>query len=168
MTNRLASASTISFFALCVVLFSACNRTEPKPEQHNISIKVAIIYNLGGAQAVAREDFYLLDKDALQIWKGRGLMAVDEDFPSLSFGLDRLDTTEKRPSKFATAIKPHIVKTATTDFEGNATFENVPKGSYFIYGVTETRGGYAVWSYPVTTNETKTILLDNKNAIYSR
>ena len=66
------------------------------------------------------------------------------------------------------AIKPHIVNTATTDFEGNATFENVPEGTYYIYAVTETRGGIAVWSYKVSTNENKTVLLDNKNAVYAR
>lgn len=137
-----------------------------KTTQHSIPIKVAIIYNLGGAQAVAREDFHLLSKDAVQIWKETGLLKNDRDFAT-DFGIDRLGL-DKKPMKFAEAVKPYILKTATTDFEGNATFENVPEGEYYIYGVTETRGGFAVWSYKVSAAENKTTLLDNKNAYYSR
>lgn len=33
-----------------------------------------------------------------------------------------------------------------------------------IYGVTDTRSGYAVFSHAVSTNESKPVLLDNKNA----
>ena len=70
------------------------------------------------------------------------------------FGIDlRLDRVMsamgKKPTKFAEAVKPYVLRTTTTDFEGNATFENVPAGEYYIYGVTETRGGFAVWSYKV-------------------
>jgi hypothetical protein len=161
-TNLLASMSMLLF-----VSFTGCKQREQKPVQRNIPIKAAIIYNLGGAQAVARENFYLLNKDALQIWKEAGLIK-DEKNLWLDFSLDRLDAMDKKPSKFERAIKPHIVNTITTDFEGNATFDNVLEGSYYIHGVTETRGGYAVWSYKVSTNENKTVLLDNKNAIYAR
>jgi hypothetical protein len=149
-----------------------------KPVQRNIPIKAAIIYNLGGAQAVAREDFYLLNRDFLQVWKESGLVndktlkelgvkLSDEQLFRLTFIEDRLRVLNKKPSKFDEAIKPYIVKTVTTDFEGNAIFENVPEGDYYIYGVTETRSGYAVWSYKISTNESKTVLLDNKNATYS-
>jgi hypothetical protein len=149
-----------------------------KPVQRNIPIKAAIIYNLGGAQAVAREDFYLLNRDFLQVWKESGLVndktlkelgvkLSDEQLFRLAFIEDRLRVLNKKPSKFDEAIKPYIVKTVTTDFEGNAIFENVPEGDYYIYGVTETRSGYAVWSYKISTNESKTVLLDNKNATYS-
>jgi hypothetical protein len=158
---------------LVIVFFDACTG-EQKPVHHNISIKVAIIYNLGGAQAVAREDFYLLTKDAIQAWKEHGLLKKDERTTlddtilfRLEFLADRFNVSQKKPSKFAEAIKPYTVKTVTTDFEGNATFESVPEGDYYIYGITETRGGYAVWSYKVSTQENKTVLLDNKNAVYA-
>ena len=49
-----------------------CDNSGQKDTQHNISIKVAIIYNLGGTQAVAREGFNLLSKDAVQIGKQPG------------------------------------------------------------------------------------------------
>ena len=173
MTKKLRA--NLLVFLICLSLsasFAGCSRieqkTEHKPVQRNIPIKVAIIYNMGGAQAVAREDFYLLSKDAVQIWKEKGVIKGDQDF-GIAFAIDRINTLDKTPSKFSEAVKPYIVKTATTDFEGNAAFENVPEGEYYIYAVTETRGGRAVWSYKVsTTPENKTVILDNKNAYYAR
>ena len=173
--------SNLLVLVFLFVCFTACNKAEQKTEQktiqHNIPIKVAIIYSLGGAQAVAREDFYLLNKDAIQIWKQGGLMndvkigdstMSGEKLFKIYFMADRINVIDnKKPSKYFEPLKPHVVKTVTTDFEGDATFESVPEGNYFIYGVTETRGGYAVWSYQVSTNENKTVLLDNKNASYS-
>src|SRR5437763_700144 len=165
---KILRADLLVLIALLLFVSStSCRQAEQRPIKRNIPIKAAIIYNLGGAQAVARENFYLLDKDAVQIWKEAGLIK-DEKMFWLEFSIDRLYADEKKPSKFDQAIKSHIVNTTTTDFEGNATFENVPEGSYYIYGVTETRGGIAVWSYKVSTNENKTVLLDNKNAVYAR
>ena len=172
MTKMLRSNLLALLIGLLLALFVGCNqttqKTEQKPALHKIPIKVAIIYNLGGAQAVAREDFHLLRKDAVQIWKETGVLKDEKDF-GISFSIDRLSVLDKKPSKFGEAVKPYIVQTVTTDFEGNATFENVPEGEYYIYAVTETRGGQAVWSYKVsTTPEDKTVILDNKNAYYSR
>ena len=61
--------------------------------------------------------------------KERGLIFNDEQRFRFYFIVD--------PSKFREAVKPNIVKTVTTDFEGNATFESVPEGNYYIYGLTE-------------------------------
>jgi hypothetical protein len=77
---------------------------------------------------------------------------------SISWGINVID--KKEPSKFGEAVRPYIVKTVTTDFEGNAIFENVTDGDYYIYGFTETRSGYAIWSYKVSTIESKPILLE--------
>jgi hypothetical protein len=144
-------------------------KIEQKPVEYKIPIKVGIIYSMGGAQAVAREDFYLLNKDAVQIWKDAKLlegMKNENDF-MMRILLDDLVVTQNRPAKFVETLKPHIVKTTTTDFEGNATFENVPQGEYYIYSRTKTRDGNAIWNYKVSTNpENKTVFLDNKNALY--
>jgi hypothetical protein len=71
--NNLLSLVFLSPF----VCFTGCNQTEQKTEQKTIQYKYQLklqLYNLGGAQAVAREDFYLLNKDAVQIWKEGGLL----------------------------------------------------------------------------------------------
>ncbi len=146
-------------------------KIEQKPVEYKIPIKVGIIYSMGGVQAVAREDFYLLNKDAVQIWKDAGLLEglKDETDFMMRILIDDLVVTQNKPSRFAETLKPHIVKTTTTDFEGNAAFENVPQGEYYIYARTKTRGGNAIWNYKVSTNpENKTVILDNKNALYSK
>jgi hypothetical protein len=168
MTKTFRSNLLVFTLLLSSALFASCNQAEQKPVSHKIPIKAAIIYTLGGAQGVAREDFYLLKKDAVQIWKKTGVLKDEKDF-GISFSVDRINVMSKEPSKFEEALKPYIVQTVTTDFEGNATFENVPEGEYFIYAVTETRGGRSVWNYKVsTTPENKLVFLDNKNAYYSQ
>jgi hypothetical protein len=166
---------------LLLLSFTACKQTDERPFpqeplHRDISIKVAIIYNFGGPQAVASEHFHLLTKDFVQIWKQSGLVNEDklkdlklndEQLFRLVFIGDQLTVLNNKPSKLDEALKPYIVKKVKTDFEGNATFENVPDGNYYIYGITETRSGYAVWNYAVSTNESRPVLLDNKNAIYS-
>jgi hypothetical protein len=171
---------TIHFNLLIILLLSfvsltSCSKTEQKieekPVEYKIPIKVAIIYSMGGVQAVAREDFYLLNKDAVQIWKDAKLLEgmKDENDFMMRILLDDLVATKDKPSKFIETLKPHTVKMTTTDFEGNAVFENVPQGEYYIYSRTKTRGGHAIWNYKVLTNpENKTVILDSKNAIYSK
>jgi hypothetical protein len=158
---------------LAFVSLTSCSKAEQKIEQkpveYKIPIKVGIIYSMGGAQAVAREDFYLLNKDAVQIWKDAGLLKGIKDEKQFMFNVlvDDYVATKDKPSKFAGTLKPHIVKTTTTDFEGNAAFENVPQGEYYIYSRITTRDGNAIWNYKVSTNpENKTVILDNKNAFY--
>jgi hypothetical protein len=171
---------TIHFNLLIILLLSfvsltSCSKTEQKieekPVEYKIPIKAAIIYSMGGAQAVAREDFYLLNKDAVQIWKDGGLLEdiKNENEFTLSFlKAVRVQVAQGIPSKFTETLKPHIIKARTTNLEGNATFEGVPQGEYYIYGAAETRSGYAIWNYKVSTNpENKTVILDSKNTIYS-
>lgn len=172
--------TTLVWVPSLVLFFAGCKEAQQKPTNHSIHIKVAIIYNFGGAQAVAREHFYLLNKDARELWKDAGLLnaeklkvpamtkpASEETVFRFYFSLDMLRVSEGKPSQFEDAIKPSIVETVNTDFEGNATFDNIPMGVYYLYGVTQTRSGYAVWSYKVSTRENSTVLLDNKNALYS-
>lgn len=164
--------NAVAVALILVVLTFSCQKQSPPKPPNKIPIKAAIIYNIGGAQAVARENFYLLKKDPLEIWREAGLTKdakmKDERWFWVMFSIDRYYTREKESSKFEKPIKPYIVATTTTDFEGNASFENVPDGSYYIYGVTETRAGHAVWSHKVSTGDNQTVFLDNKNAVYSK
>src|SRR5947207_15997623 len=106
---KILRANLLTLISLTLlVCFTGCKQAEQKPLKRNIPIKAAIIYNLGGAQAVARDNFYLLDKDAIQIWKEAGLIK-DEKMMWLEFSIDRLYADEKKPSKYEQAIKHHIV-----------------------------------------------------------
>lgn len=62
---------------------------------------------------------------------------------------------------------PHFIQTATTDFQGRATFENIKSGDYWIMGVTETRADFAFWNQKVSIKpgENK-VFLSQENALY--
>jgi hypothetical protein len=63
----------------------------------------------------------------------------------------------------------HFIQSATTDFQGRATFENLKVGDYWIIGFTETRGDFAFWNHKITIRPgDNKVLLDQNNALYFR
>src|ERR1041384_665953 len=110
------------FLILCCLI--SCNQDK------TIQIKVGIVYKMG-PQPVARTKFYLLNKQletkyftpprTVEIFKGTGAASKVE--PGIAEDL----------------IKDRIVATTVTDFEGNAVFDNVPSGIYWIAGFARTR-----------------------------
>jgi hypothetical protein len=105
-----------------------------------------------------------LSRDAVEVWREAGVIK-EADGNKMSFLIDRLVAGGGSGSRFEEAVKPYTVRMVTTDFDGNAMFENVPDGEYYIYAITETRTGWAVWNYKFSpSSEDKTVLLDNKNA----
>lgn len=162
MKNQMLRVHKIVLVVVALFLFlTACNQSNSILTNQNktISIKVALVYKMG-VQPVARTKFYLLNKD-LQTLEGTYLS------PSLAKYLSEQTNEENQPGINERYIKDAIVATASTDFEGNAKFENVPKGVYYVAGFTTTRteNGYAVWSIKVDTESVKdTLLLDQNNA----
>jgi hypothetical protein len=160
----LIAVIVITLFSLCL---TSCNQNSTITINQNrtIIIKTALVYKMG-TQPVARTKFYLLSKD---------LKILDEEKKSAyytpSFIKSVISNTDFghliKVGIQEDKIKDYIVATTTTDFEGNAKFENVPKGTYYIGGFTTTRSedGYVVWSVKVdATNDTQTLLLDQNNA----
>lgn len=148
------------FFVILVCLISC----KQEPEQYDLNLKAAVVYQIGGVQPVARTTFYLLNKDIAEIaneaqffgkWSGTNEFQIVQEF-----------ITSPLDSKLIPAVKSHTIKAVETDFEGNATFEKLPKGTYYIFSIAKTRGGYIGWSYPATTGEKKPILLDQNNAFF--
>lgn len=138
--------TTVHKFAVIVttlVLFlTACNQNKTIP------IKVALVYKMG-AQPVARTKFYLLKKDLESLkdeetLKGKGNIYLSPNSAKVlnsvnsEFGYT-IEGQTKKAGIAEDVIKDFIVATTTTDFEGNAKFENVPKGIYYIAGFTTTR-----------------------------
>jgi hypothetical protein len=64
----------------------------------------------------------------------------------------------------------YLVKEIMTDFDGKATFDDVPPGNYWLFGQTETRAAFTLWDLPIElkAGENKKILLDQNNAIFSK
>ena len=138
--------------------FTGCSKS--------ITVKAAIVYKMGGAQPIARAPFYLLDDSLDNILSNAGFKAESSD-GSVTFAFEygmaaTYHSESEQFKKMQAAIQPHIVKTASTDFDGTAKFDRVKAGIYYIVGVAETRGGFAVWNLKVEAGES--VILDQNNA----
>ncbi len=150
----------ITFALSLLISMMACNTNK------TITMKAALIYKVGAAQPVARKKFYLLKEDVSTkekiffTTKGSAKAINDatpagSSLPPLSDGINESN------------IKDYIVTTTETDFDGNAKFQNVPSGTFYIVGYTATREefGYIVWNVKIdTTKSTETVFLDQNNA----
>jgi hypothetical protein len=153
----------ITFALSLLISMMACNTNK------TITMKAALIYKAGAAQPVARKKFYLLKEDvstkertfftskssAKAINDTTAATSAGSSLPPLSDGINESN------------IKDYIVTTTETDFDGNAKFQNVPSGTFYIVGYTTTREefGYIVWNVKIdTTKSTETVFLDQNNA----
>lgn len=107
-----------------------------------------------GTQSVKNEKFYLLDKDLETILSDADLEPIEGNSLSDSFGLAVLypDRYGDFQSKALNAIKKHIKYNATTDGGGKASMKDVAPDSYYFFGITKTRSGFAIWNSPVSIN----------------
>lgn len=175
---------TVLILSFIFTLLS-CSRTS------TLNIEAKIIYNMGGAQAVARQKFYLLNKDLFdpdkENFKKKYENITDENAKvvfimqsTLLYSLQKFVTDGKveegKEKVFLDILeksKPvwadFIVAETITDFDGKAAFENVPSGKYWLASQTETRSAFTLWDLPLELKpgENK-LLLDQNNAIYSK
>ncbi len=176
----------LPFIILIVLITSTC------AFKNDLKIEAKVIYTLGGPQPVARQKFYLVSIDPMEL---RG------DDPKLRAKLDATAGKEKESLLFASAVLPllkkaieekkiqegkekvylnsfestkeawsdYLVAETTTDFDGKGVFKDVPNGEYWLIGQTETRAAFTLWDFKIKTpiSEDK-LLLDQNNALYSK
>jgi hypothetical protein len=117
-----------------------------------VTLEAKVSNRTGDVSPVKAEKFYLLDKDLESILReadiddqtGQGLVNA--------FGLSVL-FPGKFPNVRETAlseIKKHIKYDTETDNSGKAQLKNVKPDRYYLFGITKTKTGFAVWSSPVT------------------
>lgn len=126
----------------------------PAPDKGTVSLQAQIQTSSGNVQPVRAERFYLLDKDLESILNEAGI--EDETGQGLvnAYGLavvypSRYADLNKKASS---AIAKHVVYRAQTDGSGKASMKDVKPNSYYLYGITKTGTGFAVWSSPVSIN----------------
>jgi hypothetical protein len=67
--------------------------------------------------------------------------------------------------KALSAIKAHTVTTGTTDFAGKLELSGLKPALYFVYAITQTRRGHALWNVPIEIKAGRnTLTIDNTNA----
>ncbi|MGI8469811.1 MAG: hypothetical protein ACR2N3_15325 [Pyrinomonadaceae bacterium] len=128
---------------------------EPTPtDKAIVDVEAKIMNQSGSAVPVAKEKFYLLDKDLESILADAGIQDETGQGLTNAFGMSVVNPTKYRDTnqKALAAIKPHIVYSTLTDATGKAELKDVKPKSYYLFGVHKTPNGFAVWSSPVTVN----------------
>ncbi|HVE56651.1 MAG TPA: zinc ribbon domain-containing protein [Pyrinomonadaceae bacterium] len=121
-------------------------------DKGSVVIDAKVSTKTGTVQSVKNEKFYLLDKDLETILSDADLEPVEGNSLSDSFGLAVLypDRYGDFRTKALNAIQKHIKYNATTDGGGKASMRDVKPDSYYLFGITKTRTGFAIWSSPVS------------------
>ena len=125
-----------------------------------VVIDAKVASRTGAPQAVKNEKFYLLDKDLESILSDADLDAIEGQSLSNSFGLSVMypERFGDFNSKALRAIKEHIKYTGQTDATGKAQLGGIAPDSYYLFGITKTGKGFALWSSPVTINTGQNVL----------
>ena len=121
-------------------------------DKGSVVIDAKVSTKTGTVQSVKNEKFYLLDKELETILSDADLDPIEGNSLSDSFGLAVLypDRYGDFRTKALNAIQKHIKYNATTDGGGKAAMKDVKPDSYYLFGITKTRSGFAIWSSPVS------------------
>jgi len=156
--------------------------SSPSPHlQGELLIEVGLVYESGDVKPVARSDFYLLDDDAEKIPREakierRGKLgkheldyfnayAVAQACVNLLTQCASLKESWDFMQEAKRVLKPHIIQTVTTGFDGKARFEPVATGNYHVMGIMLRKKGFASWNLKVEVKPTpQTVILDQNNA----
>jgi hypothetical protein len=126
--------------------------TNVPAEKGLVVIDAKVSTKSGAVQAVKNEKFYLLDKDLELILSEADLEPIEGNSLSDSLGLavmypDRYGDFQREALN---AIKKHIKYSVTTGGDGKASMKDVKPDSYYLFGITKSRTGFAIWSSPVS------------------
>ncbi len=132
----------------------------PPAERGRVVIDAKVESRTGTPTAVRNEKFYLLDKDLETILSDADLEPIEGNTMANSFGLavmfpDRYGNFHR---KAMAALRPHIKYSGTTDANGRASLANIEPNSYYLFGITKTGKGFAMWSNPVSIRAGENVL----------
>ncbi len=122
------------------------------PDKGTVNLEAKVATRSGSTQPVRAERFYLLDKDLDSILSDANIDDETGQGLSNAFGLsvvfpDRYGDINK---KALAAISKHTVYKTQTDASGKGQMKGVKPDNYYLFGITKTRTGFAIWSSPVT------------------
>ncbi len=122
------------------------------PTKGSVKIEAKTVSDNGAPQVVRNEKFYLLEKDVSQILSEARIEPIAGNNLANSFGLaimypDRYGDFRRKALE---AINQNIEYSGTTDSLGIAEMSDVDPGSYYLFGITRTDKGFAMWSSQVS------------------
>jgi hypothetical protein len=117
-----------------------------------VVIDAKVATRSGTPQAARAAKFYLLDKDLETILNDADLEPIEGQTLANSLGLSVLypDRYGDFHRNALAAIRRHIKYSGTTDGSGRAQLANIEPDSYYLFGITRTGRGFALWSNPVS------------------
>lgn len=132
---------------------TASSVTDTAPDKGLVNIEAKILTKTGTPQPVTKEKFYLLDKDLESILSQANIDDGGQGVVN-AFGLSVVNPGKygETNEKALAAIKPHIIYSTTTDATGKAEIKDVKPKNYYLFGITKTKNGFALWSSPVIIN----------------
>lgn len=125
-----------------------------QPDRATVSLEAKVTNRRGEIQPVKAEKFYLLDEDLESILRDANIEDKTGQGLINTFGVSVLfpDRYNEINKKALDEINKHIVYDTLTDSTGKAEMKNVKPDSYYLFGITKTKNGFAVWSSRVTIN----------------
>lgn len=171
MIAALLRALLCAALALPLVAFAQdAGGNEEVPTDDELVVRVALRYNVGGAQPVAHTRFFLLDRNpntvvAEHVGEDRARAAEVTGTDARPGRIAPRGVVEAAPASpmrrylAACAVRVRAcveardellrasVASAETNLDGVAAFEGLAPGTYYVYGRAATRGGGAIyWS----------------------
>ncbi len=125
-----------------------------------VVINAKIATKTGSTQPVKDEKFYLLDKDLETILSEADIEPINGQSLKNSFGLAVLYPSRYSEfhSKALSAINKHIKYDTSTDATGKGQMSGIEPDSYYLFGITKTRNGFAIWTSPVSIQAGENVL----------
>lgn len=126
--------------------------TTVDPDKSSVSLEAKIATKSGSIQSVSKEKFYLLDESLDSILSDANLSDETGQNTTTAFGMsivfpDKYGDTRK---KALDAINRHVKYNVTTDSSGKAEMKSVKPGSYYLFAITKSGNGFAVWNSSVS------------------
>jgi len=122
------------------------------PSKGTVVIDAKISNRTGTTAPVKNEKFYLLDKDLETILSEARLEPIEGQSLTNSLGISVLypDRFSEFNRDALRAIKGHIKYSGMTDGSGKAELGGIEPNSYYLFAVTRSGHGFAIWSSPVS------------------
>lgn len=122
------------------------------PDKGLVRIEAKVTDKSGKTKPVNDEKFYLLDKQLESILREANIKTISGQTLVNTFGLSVLypDKYGDINRKALEAIEDHVKYDVLSDSGGKAQLKGVEPGSYYLFAITKTTNGFAVWSSPVS------------------
>ncbi len=148
-----------------------------KKGESTLSLDTGIIFRSGDIKPVARTEFYLLDKGLVDALLEKGYSYNNKkvtdpyliyiQFLSSAEYYNSTDDSRERFDLIWSILRPHVIQSVTTNFDGKAIFKEIPPGQYYLMGLTKIGQNSIIWNVEVNLSPgDNSFTLDQNNAAY--